>query len=80
LVSSDSAIIYLNNRLIKDRKQLDILGDDLEKKSSEMNKLSSLLDSIENKTTAEYDKAKEVKKKKKKKKKKMGGVFFLKII
>jgi hypothetical protein len=66
LVSSDSAIIYLNNRLIKDRKQLDILGDDLEKKSSEMNKLSSLLDSIENKTTAEYDKAKEVKKKKKK--------------
>jgi hypothetical protein len=67
LVSSDSAIIYLNNRLIKDRKQLDILGDDLEKKSSEMNKLSSLLDSIENKTTAEYDKAKEVKQKKTKK-------------
>ncbi|KAI8877427.1 hypothetical protein K501DRAFT_278482 [Backusella circina FSU 941] len=59
LAASDSAVIYLNNRLIKDRKQLNILGDDLEKKSTEMNKLSSLVDSIENKTTVEYDKAKE---------------------
>ncbi|KAI9357879.1 hypothetical protein BD770DRAFT_420032 [Pilaira anomala] len=42
LVANDAAVIFLNNKLMKDRKQLDILGDDLSKKSTELNKIESL--------------------------------------
>lgn len=50
---------------MKDRKQLDILGDDLSKKSTELNKIESLVGSIENRASPDYDKSKEVDLKKK---------------
>ncbi|CEP09015.1 hypothetical protein [Parasitella parasitica] len=59
LVSSDSAIIFLNNKLIKDRKQLDVLADDLSKRSAEMSQLESMVKSIENKASPDYDKSNE---------------------
>ncbi|KAI7894598.1 uncharacterized protein EV154DRAFT_542366 [Mucor mucedo] len=59
LVANDAAVIFLNNKLIKDRKQLDTLGDDLSKRSTELNKMESLVGSIPNQTSADYDKSKE---------------------
>lgn len=59
LVTNDTAVIFLNNKLLKDRKQLDTLGDDLSKRSAELNQMESTVGSIENITTAEYDKSKE---------------------
>jgi hypothetical protein len=59
-VTNDAAVIYLNNKLIKDRKQLDVLGDDLSKRSAELEKLESTVKSIENTASPDYDKAKEV--------------------
>lgn len=59
MVTNDTAVIFLNNKLLKDRKQLDTLGDDLSKRSAELNQMESTVGSIENITTAEYDKSKE---------------------
>lgn len=59
-MANDAAVIFLNNKLIKDRKQLDTLGDDLSKRSTELNKMESLVASIENKASPDYDKSKEV--------------------
>ncbi|KAI8081130.1 hypothetical protein BDF21DRAFT_339095 [Thamnidium elegans] len=42
LVANEAAVIFLNNKLMKDRKQLDVLADDLSKKSTELNKIESL--------------------------------------
>ncbi|KAG2195795.1 hypothetical protein INT46_003437 [Mucor plumbeus] len=56
LVSSDSAVIFLNNKLIKDRKQLDVLADDLSKKSTDMSQLETTVKSIENKSSLDFDK------------------------
>lgn len=47
--------------MIKDRKQLDTLADDLSKRSTELNKLESTVKSIENTASPDYDKSKEVK-------------------
>ncbi|RCH81688.1 hypothetical protein CU098_006387, partial [Rhizopus stolonifer] len=55
LVASDSAIIFLNNKLVKNRKQLNTLGDDLSKKSSELSQLNL----ADNKASPDYDKSKE---------------------
>lgn len=60
LVASDSAVIFLNNKLIKDRKQLDVLADDLSKRSADVNQLESAVKAIENKASADYDKSNEV--------------------
>ncbi|OAC99873.1 hypothetical protein MUCCIDRAFT_165699 [Mucor lusitanicus CBS 277.49] len=59
LVASDSAVIFLNNKLIKDRKQLDVLADDLSKRSADMSQLESAVKAIENKASADYDKSNE---------------------
>jgi hypothetical protein len=59
-VTNDTAAIFLNNKLIKDRKQLDTLGEELSKKSTELSQLESAVSSIQNRGTAEYDKANEV--------------------
>ncbi|KAL7310474.1 Protein BZZ1 [Mucor circinelloides] len=59
LVASDSAVIFLNNKLIKDRKQLDVLADDLSKRSADMSQLESTVKAIENKASADYDKSNE---------------------
>ncbi|CEG76507.1 Putative CAMK/CAMKL/BRSK protein kinase [Rhizopus microsporus] len=59
LVTNDTAAIFLNNKLIKDRKHLDTLGEELSKKSTELSQLESAVSSIQNKGTAEYDKANE---------------------
>lgn len=60
LVSSDSAVIFLNNKLIKDRKQLDVLADDLSKRSTDMSQLKTTVKSIENKASPDFDKSNEV--------------------
>lgn len=60
LVSSDSAVIFLNNKLIKDRKQLDVLADDLSKKSADMSQLESAVQSIKDKVSPDFDKTNEV--------------------
>ncbi|GAN08627.1 actin polymerization protein Bzz1 [Mucor ambiguus] len=59
LVASDSAVIFLNNKLIKDRRQLDVLADDLSKRSADMSQLESAVKAIENRASAEYDKSNE---------------------
>lgn len=59
-MTNDTAVIFLNNKLIKDRKHLDTLGEELSKKSTELSQLESAVSSIQNKGTAEYDKANEV--------------------
>lgn len=59
-MANEAAVIFLNNKLMKDRKQLDVLADDLSKKSTELNKIESLVGSIENKASPDYDKSKEV--------------------
>ncbi|KAI8996810.1 hypothetical protein BDB01DRAFT_845530 [Pilobolus umbonatus] len=59
LVSNDLAVIYLNNKLIKDRKSLDSIADDLSQRSTEMHKMESLLKSAGYKISLEYDKSKE---------------------
>lgn len=59
-MTNDTAVIFLNNKLIKDRKQLDTLGEELSKKSTELSQLESAVSSIQNRGTAEYDKANEV--------------------
>ncbi|KAI9273305.1 hypothetical protein EDC94DRAFT_644570 [Helicostylum pulchrum] len=59
LVANEASVIFLNNKLMKDRKQLDVLADDLSKKSTELNKIESLVGSIENKASPDYDKSKE---------------------
>ncbi|RCH91684.1 hypothetical protein CU098_007902, partial [Rhizopus stolonifer] len=58
LVTNDAAVIFLNNKLIKDRKRLDLLKQDVSQKSSEASQLESEVD-VQNKATADYDKSKE---------------------
>lgn len=58
-MANDAAVIFLNNKLIKDRKQLDTLGDDLSKRSTELNKVESIVASIQNQASPDYDKSKE---------------------
>ncbi|KAI8373277.1 hypothetical protein BD560DRAFT_328204 [Blakeslea trispora] len=41
LVASDSAVIFLNNKLVKNRKLLDAINEDITKKSLELNQLTS---------------------------------------
>ncbi|KAI8337306.1 hypothetical protein BC941DRAFT_353177 [Chlamydoabsidia padenii] len=41
LVLSDSSIIFLNNKLVKDRRKLDVIGDELSKRSTELGELDS---------------------------------------
>lgn len=59
LVTNDAAVIFLNNKLIKNRKRYDALEEEVSKKSTELNQLASLVTSIQNKETADYDKQKE---------------------
>ncbi|CAO3597285.1 unnamed protein product [Absidia cylindrospora] len=59
LVLSDSSIIFLNNKLVKDRRKLDIIGDELSKRSTELGKLDTYVQSITDKALPEYDVAKE---------------------
>jgi hypothetical protein len=59
-VTNDAAVIFLNNKLIKNRKRYDALEEEVSKKSIELNQLASLVTSIQNKETADYDKQKEV--------------------
>lgn len=59
-MTNDAAIIFLNNKLIKNRKRYDALEEEVSKKSTELNQLTSLVTSIQNKETADYDKQKEV--------------------
>ena len=56
---NESAVIFLNNKLLKDRKQLDILADDLSKRSLEMSKLEAAVKSSGDPSTPNYDKANE---------------------
>lgn len=58
-MTNDAAVIFLNNKLIKDRKRLDLLKQDVSQKSSEASQLESEVD-VQNKATADYDKSKEV--------------------
>lgn len=60
LVLSDSSIIFLNNKLVKDRRKLDDIGDELSKRSAELGKLDASVRSITNKAVPDYDVAKEV--------------------
>ncbi|KAI9480354.1 MAG: hypothetical protein EXX96DRAFT_481652 [Benjaminiella poitrasii] len=59
LVSSEAAVIYLNNKLVKDRKLLNSLDADLLKKTDEMNTLQStkLLDVVRDITILTTQKA-----------------------
>ncbi|KAI8370561.1 uncharacterized protein BYT42DRAFT_582860 [Radiomyces spectabilis] len=59
LVANDSATIFLNNKLIKNRKLLDTLADDLSKRSTEMMQLEKAVDAIDDRASTEYDTAKE---------------------
>lgn len=59
-MTNDAAVIFLNNKLIKNRKRYDALEEEVSKKSTELNQLASLVTSIQNKETADYDKQKEV--------------------
>lgn len=61
LVISDSAVIFLNNKLVKDRKKLDTLGDELSTKSGQLDTLKQTVAAIENKASSDYDKSTEVK-------------------
>lgn len=60
LVLSDSSIIFLNNKLVKDRRKLDDIGDELSKRSAELGTLDATVRSITNKAVPDYDVAKEV--------------------
>ncbi|KAI9250039.1 hypothetical protein BY458DRAFT_34648 [Sporodiniella umbellata] len=57
LVVNDAAVIFLNNKLLKDRKRLTLLTQEIAQKASEASGLEAEIAS--NKTTAEYDKSKE---------------------
>ncbi|KAF7721425.1 hypothetical protein EC973_004690 [Apophysomyces ossiformis] len=58
LVVNDSAVIFLNNKLVKDRKLLDALGDELSQRSSEIARLEAAVESA-SKSSPEYDTLKE---------------------
>lgn len=45
---------------MKDRKKLDVLGDDLSTKSGQLDTLKQTVAAIENKASSDYDKSTEV--------------------
>lgn len=55
LVIDEPSVIFLNNKLIKDRRRLDQLGDELSRNSDQMKSFESELKSIQNKASAQYD-------------------------
>ncbi|ORX50447.1 SH3-domain-containing protein [Hesseltinella vesiculosa] len=59
LVISDSSIIFLNNRLLKDRKKLDTIADDLSKRSMELSEQDEKMRAVADKASMEYDLARE---------------------
>ncbi|KAI8078836.1 uncharacterized protein BX664DRAFT_380965 [Halteromyces radiatus] len=59
LVISDSSIIFLNNKLVKDRKRLDTIGDELSKRSKDLADMDTYVRSITDKAQPEYDVARE---------------------
>ncbi|KAI9492598.1 hypothetical protein BDB00DRAFT_827311 [Zychaea mexicana] len=59
LMIDEPSVIFLNNKLIKDRRQLDILGDELSQNSARMNELETVVNGISDRTSAEYDHARE---------------------
>ncbi|CAO3609011.1 unnamed protein product [Cunninghamella echinulata] len=59
LVLSDSSIIFLNNILVKDRKKLDSIGDELSRKSNELGEEDAHCQSITDKASESYDIAKD---------------------
>ncbi|CAO3624271.1 unnamed protein product [Cunninghamella blakesleeana] len=59
LILSDSSIIFLNNILVKDRKKLDTIGDELSRKSEELAKEDTCVQSITDKASENYDIAKD---------------------
>lgn len=61
LVIDEPSVIFLNNKLIKDRRRLDQLGDELSRNSDQMKSFESELKSIQNKASAQYDVTHEVK-------------------
>ncbi|OAD69929.1 hypothetical protein PHYBLDRAFT_171952 [Phycomyces blakesleeanus NRRL 1555(-)] len=60
LTTNESDIIFLNNRLIKDKKQLDTITNELSRYSSEADELKYRVDAIQSKGSLEYDKAMEL--------------------
>ncbi|KAG0188036.1 hypothetical protein DFQ28_005464 [Apophysomyces sp. BC1034] len=58
LVINDLAVIFLNNKLVKNRKLLDQLGDELSLRSTEIAQLEAAVGSA-NKASAEYDQLQE---------------------
>ena len=60
LVIDEPSVIFLNNKLIKDRRQLDKLGDELSQNSARMQELETIVNGIDDRTSAEYDHAREV--------------------
>ncbi|KAI8073147.1 hypothetical protein BC940DRAFT_290652 [Gongronella butleri] len=59
LVISDASIIFLNNRLVKDRKKLDIIADELSRRSTELSEQDDKVRGIHDKASVEYDIARE---------------------
>ena len=59
-MASDSAVIFLNNKLVKNRKLLDVIDEDLAKKSLELSQLISTIQAIDNKASPDYDLSNEV--------------------
>ncbi|KAI7852598.1 hypothetical protein BDC45DRAFT_607176 [Circinella umbellata] len=59
LVIDEPSVIFLNNKLIKDRRQLDKLGDELSQNSAKMQELETIVDRTDDRTSAEYDIARE---------------------
>ncbi|KAI9268257.1 hypothetical protein BDA99DRAFT_505321 [Phascolomyces articulosus] len=59
LVIDEPSVIFLNNKLIKDRRQLDQLGDELSQNSAKMHELETVVNGIDDRTSAEYDHARE---------------------
>ncbi|KAI9303643.1 hypothetical protein BJ944DRAFT_256666 [Cunninghamella echinulata] len=58
-ILSDSSIIFLNNILVKDRKKLDSIGDELSRKSNELGEEDAHCQSITDKASESYDIAKD---------------------
>ncbi|KAI8144182.1 hypothetical protein BJV82DRAFT_608592 [Fennellomyces sp. T-0311] len=59
LVIDEPSVIFLNNKLIKNRRQLDVLGDELSQNSTQMKELEAVVNTIDDRTSPDYDHAQE---------------------
>lgn len=56
----EASAIFLNNKLLKDRRTLDHIGNELSRDSARMKELEQAVSSIAEKGSAEYDDARDV--------------------